>query len=1014
MSIKLNETEFQGINDETDQEKKTHPRENERGTSLVITLLVMIILMGFVALALSRTSSENIVSANDASEAQTFEAAQAGLEETTRDFATVLQSKLNASESDVSNIKSSAVTGFSDKYTFVKDLKQVGASSLVTIQSGEFQGLYSLRDEWETSVTAKQNNSDVEVKLRRRFYNNRIPIFQFGAFYNDDLELNRPPLFTFGGKVHTNSNFFVTGFNPNAGIYFKSKVTVVGEIVNDIWKTGTTLNSTADGSGKVYFPNASGDYKELTTGNGSVKCTSTGTTTVLKEANDRYKRNFPYPSCTKNAGWAEFSKRFEGNLKANASELRLPVDRLKNSDGTYIDLIEMMRRGKNVGDKVSSGISSTATTNVTDDTQDNSILSKERYANKPGLRISLADSKEKLPQCANVVGDCGARLDDRLKDVDGNNLTGPGYQPKKMKDADNYKTTALNSNRLTIKDRQLWIKIETVDYDNGLSVPVTKDVTEDILSLGVTEPFYNDANPYSSSKLKLWNKSDSLLAINNQIYSDLQDSRSIIKLQRFFINGPSLDSSPNVSNTSLTSSLNLVMRKNYKASGTAAVVTTCKASLLLGSTATCTNDTTGENGYVRPTNDNNDLSSSIDENEDSHRKLVTLPATNTDRGYYIVPFPIEMYDSREGNRTDSNNITSGNVYRNGVMSLVDIDVANLRRFFAGEFDGKLAVDTPYARAKGSNGTDFTKGLKASEVPENRGWVVYFSDRRGDRNFDGRYDMEDVNPDSNSLVDEDLNNNKTIDVDSSYDEAPRTSTTGSRDRVEKGYAAVTDHSYYRRGVRLINAVTLPGKYDKDTPANTKGFTFASENGVYVSGNYNVQNVTLSGTTAPAESTNYFPQGGGTNSELHIPSSIVGDSITVLSNNWTDANSFLNAFDATKRVATDTQVRFAMISGDSLTARTGSSNGDFDGLNGGIHNFMRFLESWSGKRLNYTGSLINLYNSFNNNGRWKCCTTVYDPPTRDWTFDSSFNDPNRLPPGSPYVYYMALTGFERMND
>ena len=33
---------------------------------------------------------------------------------------------------------------------------------------------------------------------------------QFGAFFQDDLELNRPPLFTFNGKIHTNGNLFIS------------------------------------------------------------------------------------------------------------------------------------------------------------------------------------------------------------------------------------------------------------------------------------------------------------------------------------------------------------------------------------------------------------------------------------------------------------------------------------------------------------------------------------------------------------------------------------------------------------------------------------------------------------------------------------------------------------------------------------------------------------------------------------------------------------------------------------
>lgn len=1000
MIIESNETEFQVVNDEPEQEGEKSHRVEERGAALVITLLVMIILLGFVALALSRSTSENIVASNDVSEAQTFEAAQAGLEDTTRDFATVLQSKLNASDSDVTDIKAAPVTGFSDKYTFSKDLKQVGTSSLVTLSSGDFKGLYSLRDEWEAQVTAKQINSEVEVKLRRRFYNNRIPLFQFGAFYNDDLELNRPPLFTFGGKVHTNSNFFVTGFNPNAGIYFKSKVTVVGEVVNDIWKTGTSLNATSDGSGKVYFPNGAGEYKELTTGSGSVKCTTGTGNTILKESNDRYKRNFPYPNCQKNADWENFSKRFEGNLTANASELRLPVDRLKNADGTYIDLIEMMRRGKNVaqsggyGDKISNGNLSPVA--VTDSTQDNVILSKERYANKPGIRISLADSKDELPQCANAGSNpCGVQLD---KSISGGGL---GYQPTPM--LDGYKTTALNANRLAINQsgRGVWIKIELVDYDNAASAPVTKDITEDILSLGVTEPFYSDpgtgANPADSPRM--------IVANYDKLFSGTrytgQDSRSVVKFQRFYMDGQSFPSTSGytttkaISTTSGTVNYNLVARNSITIPSSGSARTNCLNSLGTNGTSNCT--VAAKNSFAIPVGDTVAANSS----ENSHYRIATFPSDSAN-AMQIVPFPIQMYDSREGNRADSGSgVTSGEIYRNGVMSMIDIDIYNLRRFFNGDFNNSLPTTTPYAVSKGN------VSLKNTDVPENHGWVVYFSDRRGDNDFDGRYTMEDVNP-SGALVDEDLNNNKVIDIGGiATSEAPSINQT-----INYSLAAVTDHRYYRRGVRLINAVEIPGNYNSATPENTQGFTFASENGIYVDGNYNVKidGVTLSGTSAPAESTSYQPQ----DTPLHIPSSIVGDSVTVLSNAWNDSNSFVNAFTTTNRVAQSTQVRFAMISGDSLTARTGSTNGNFDGLNGGIHNFMRFLESWNGKRLNYTGSLINLYNSFNNNGRWKCCTTVYDPPTRDWTFDQSFNDPNRLPPGSPYVYYLALTGFERMNN
>ena len=968
--------------DERQPEELIESSDGQRGSTLILTLLVMFLLLGFVALALSRTVTETAVSSNDFSESKTYEASQAGLDDATRDFASVFESKINPNTSDLNTIKNNPVAGFTTDYTITKNLSQVGASQLYTLSDGEFTGLYSLRDEWLVDVKAKEINSGVEVELNRKFYNNRIPLFQFGAFYNDDLELNRPPLFTFGGKVHTNSNLFITG-HSDYGIYFKSKVTVAGEIINDIWKTGTTLSS-GDNQGKVFFPNAAGADTELATGSASVNCTSGTGFTVLTSNGGRA---YPYPNCTKNSNWAAYSARFEGNLKANTPQLRLPVDRLVNADGSKVDLIEMMRRGKNVNDKVSNG--TTTPVNVPAGGEDDGVLSKERYANKRGLRISLADSKDELPQCAGVLTACGVQLD-----------AGGGYQPLTMING-SYKTTKINASRLSTT----WIKVEMVDFDSNTRKPVTIDVTQDFLSLGVTEPAYDDYLPAGYAYTPINPASGKTLKLSN--YDDTQDTRSLIKIQHFWFNHPSSIPAFPTTYISTKSNFDFVGRNSY--AYTSANKSACLTSWSNGTTGSC-NQTLNVNklpnfsvGNTAVASGNNNPSAGT--NSESDLRLLTFPKDSTQSvAYDVVPFPIQMYDSREGDRRDSNKDASGNdlpantIYRNGVMSLVDIDVSNLRRFFKGDFDNYFPTTTPYAVSKGS------VGLKSTDVKDDRGWVVYFSDRRGDADFDGRYKMEDVNP-NGTFVDEDLNNNNTIDVDATYNEAPPVDKT-----IDNSIAAVTDHTYYRRGVRLINGRILPGVYDSATPANTKGFTFASENGIYVDGNYNAQSVTLPGGNVPAPSINYSPQ----NTDQHIPASIVGDSVTVLSNNWNDANSFVNPFDTTKRLATDTQIRFAMISGDSLTALTNLSNGDFDGLNGGLHNFLRFVERWNGKRLNYTGSLINLYNSYNNNGRWKCCTTVYDPPIRDWTFDSSFNDPNRLPPGSPYVYYLTLTGFQRVNE
>lgn len=935
-------------------------KTGETGTALVIALLVMVILMGFAALALSRAVSETAITNNDTAESRSYSAAEAALEDATRDFATVVENKLVPSPQDITDIETSLVPYFSDdnKYSFTKTITQTGTSQTVTQTKGEFQGLISLRDEWQIDVTAHDNATGVETQVRRRFFNDRIPIFQFGAFYDDDLELNRPPLFVFGGRVHTNGNMFVSayplsynGTSLNGGIYFKSKLTAAGEIVNDIWKTGTALANPWDNNGEVYIPNANGVNQKLAVGSGSVICDGTGNALVDPTTRRGTANAFPYPNCRQSSSWSSSSQVFEGNLIARASKLKLPVAKINQ------ELIEMVRRGKNVNDMAKIGGAVSA---VTASTQDNEILSKERFANKQGIRISLADSKNKLPQCYNVIAACGVKLDDPL----GISL---GYQPLPM--TDGYRATALNGNRIAISGREVWIKIELVDFDYNNGVPATKDVTQDILSLGVTEtaPVGGNFKIYGYSALE---KTD--------------DSRSIVKMQRFAIPGPTI---PNPSGTNYLTNksvsgvnLNVVARQRY-------VFPNFSYPNVFAASMTNSGSTT------------------VSDDETLHMKWATFDNEATfDR---LVPFPIQLFDTREGARNDSGGGLDKKVYKNGVMSLIDIDVANLRRFLNGDFDNWFPVTTPYAISK------LNVGLKSTDVPNQRGWVVYFSDRRGDNDFDGAYDMEDVNPNTNSLIDEDINNNGTIEADYT-NEAPSADSS-----VDSAKAAVADHRFYRRGVRLINGTTVPGNYDTVTEGNTKGFTFASENGIYVLGNFNTTGVTNQAN--PTLSTNYLPKGDDTtdpNRNKHIPAAIIGDAVTILSNAWNDGKSFAHPFDDTQRVASNTQVRFGMIAGDSLTAKPNPtpSAGTFEGLNGGIHNFKRFLEDWgtSNRRLNYSGSLINLYNAFNNDGRWKCCDAVYKPPVRDWTFESSFTNPNRLPPGTPFVYYMTFTGFERVND
>jgi hypothetical protein len=172
------------------------------------------------------------------------------------------------------------------------------------------------------------------------------------------------------------------------------------------------------------------------------------------------------------------------------------------------------------------------------------------------------------------------------------------------------------------------------------------------------------------------------------------------------------------------------------------------------------------------------------------------------------------------------------------------------------------------------------------------------------------------------------------------------------------------SSHQPGVRLLQGTNLPAR----------GLTVATPLPIYVNGDYNVP-VSALGTHDT----------GNTK-----PAALIGDAITVLSGNWNDANSSANL---SSRVAANTTVNAAFLAGIVQTVSCQYS--------GGVENFPRFLEDWSGKTFTYNGSMVVMYDSKHATNYWTGTGVIYNPPTRKWAFDKNFRDPAKLPPGTPSV-------------
>ena len=398
--------------------------------------------------------------------------------------------------------------------------------------------------------------------------------------------------------------------------------------------------------------------------------------------------------------------------------------------------------------------------------------------------------------------------------------------------------------------------------------------------------------------------------------------------------------------------------------------------------------------------------------------------------------PINFYDAREGEPRDTRaaSAVAGSCSPIGVMNSVELDVGNLWLWLQGK--------APYTAGSGKN----------VNATNQNGYILYFSDHRGMQpdpsltgnglynritGFSGLEDTVNVAsttgvPDNAlepkqyyAFSPEDVNNDNVLDVfgekylGAGFGIASGTmaqpyyiysSTNGIANCVTTGaWNMVTGP---RHSLRLVDGGMdgagnsyLPQPIAPATSGN--GFTVVSEEPVYVYGDYN------SGSADP-----FFPSQGVNTTTPHSAAAIIADSVTLLSNpplnvpfpvdvppttnpGWTDIESLTYPANMNNRPGNTSYYRVAIAAGKSIPFPQPAWGGQDFGTDGGMHNFLRYLEyrGYNNATVNYSGSLISMYYSQYNTGNFKCCTAVYGAPKRNYFFDTQFLNPSNLPPGTP---------------
>jgi hypothetical protein len=193
-----------------------------------------------------------------------------------------------------------------------------------------------------------------------------------------------------------------------------------------------------------------------------------------------------------------------------------------------------------------------------------------------------------------------------------------------------------------------------------------------------------------------------------------------------------------------------------------------------------------------------------------------------------------------------------------------------------------------------------------------------------------------------------------------------------------------------GVRVFDSAQLPGYALNVT--DPLGITVVSDQAMYVEGNYN--------------SFAYAPTGTGPTGIpwTHVAAALIGDSMNVLSQQWeapagtvpNDLKTTTDLSSSSARAAASTTI-FA-----AFASRVDNTNMATVGYNGGLENFPRFHEDWSGDTFTYRGSFVSLGTPLHANGHWTAdgdSYNMYNPPARNWDYDPQLNDVAMLPPLTP---------------
>jgi|CZKD01.1.fsa_nt_gi Tfp pilus assembly protein PilX len=950
-------------------------KNSSQGFTLIAALLIMVLLSGVAVGLFYVVTNEARMGGNDLEANLAYYGAESGMEKLTADLSNLYTQYQAPTNTQIQNLinfppTSAMVSGMNYTETITYPVNAGGnpVSTFNTVSSGSNQGLYAEIIPMTLQVIATRP-AGASINITRKVEVALIPVFQFGVFCGYDCSYFPGPDFSFGGRVHTNQNLFLAA---GGDLVFNDKISAYSQVIMDQLENG---HSTSVGyGGTVFVPKASSGCPLNTFPPVGANCvTLPGAGTVPGDAS--WSGGYPSLAGSANVNFPSLSSGtlngFVTNALTGAKNMELPFVQNSCTNNPVpipcTDPIAIIRRPQTE--------SSTST------------LGTARLYNKAQIRILIADTLADLhPERGTGALDANdVQFPNATTSPNASIAVPTGLGPE----AFGFATPGSNGwiNPLTDSGLRAWAKFPLigelttnpattaamtgpwirVEYCNAPPPAPCVGVTNEWLALGFgrvfnappTTPDSNAVNPNAILILQQLRPNVSATAANvagsgNWWPINFYDTRE----------GEMRDNNvPNtVSGTKTYSScsVNGIMNAVELDVGNLArwlnTASTLPGGPIAGSGGTV--NYTNYNGYVLYFSD--------------HRGM--LPSTHPSNGGQTAAGVINGESGIEDVVNSSQNLTSTNT--DGVA-----EALSYYGYSPEDVDQNGFLDN-----WGEKNIGYGFAVTTNTLPYN----PYKRINVANPGAANSVDCAAYNP-GTTVTPLPAPTAATLLTGNNDQEGMANPVSGARHVLK-----LVDAGMSATGVSYLPVIPPASGCSQSAanPTGCGGFTIASENPVYVQGNYNSSaadpfwgTANLTPPTQPA----------------HSAASIIADTVTVLSNSWSDANSMTSPTAVVNRLtAADAYYRMAVSGGKNIPfpspgwANTAGIN-DF-GTDGGLHNFLRYLEDWN-NTLHYDGSLVSMYYSEYNTGTFKCCTTVYNPPTRNYYFDVLFLNPANLPPATP---------------